>query len=246
MRANAPEVIQTSAMDCGPAVLASVLDGFGAGISYPRLREACQTDVDGTSIDTLEELANRFGLEAEQMMLPNDFVFYRRQPALYRHRDAAERAHSLRGRLAGAVRLRADHGSRLGDDPGCARIACSTCSISIRLTVPAEDWLEYAHSEEFLAALLAWAAVCSAWTTDQAQSLIADACQAFSMGSRWRDWTQPSACADRCLRASSKQRSSCAGYAHEQLLESPGLRGRRVLSGCPDRKAKTCSASRAP
>ena len=33
MRSNAPEVIQSSAMDCGPAVLASLLGGFGASVS---------------------------------------------------------------------------------------------------------------------------------------------------------------------------------------------------------------------
>jgi ATP-binding cassette subfamily B protein len=69
-----PEVVQTSAMDCGPAVLKCVLDGFGLPVSYGRLREACQTDVDGTSIDTLEEVAGQLGLEAEQIMLPVDHV----------------------------------------------------------------------------------------------------------------------------------------------------------------------------
>ncbi len=48
----APEVIQTSAMDCGPAALKCLLNGFGIAASYGRLREACQTDVDGTSINT--------------------------------------------------------------------------------------------------------------------------------------------------------------------------------------------------
>ena len=57
-----PEVIQISAMDCGPAVLKCVLEGHGIYASYGRLREACQTDVDGTSIDMLEELANQAGL----------------------------------------------------------------------------------------------------------------------------------------------------------------------------------------
>ena len=47
-----PEVIQSSATDCGPACLAALLRGFGIDASYGRLREACQTDVDGTSIDT--------------------------------------------------------------------------------------------------------------------------------------------------------------------------------------------------
>ena len=52
----APEVVQTSAMDCGPATLKCLLEGFGISVSYGRLREACQTDVDGTSIDTLEDI----------------------------------------------------------------------------------------------------------------------------------------------------------------------------------------------
>jgi len=54
----APEVIQTSAMDCGPASLNCLLDGFGIPVNYACLREACQTDVDGTSIGTLEQIAD--------------------------------------------------------------------------------------------------------------------------------------------------------------------------------------------
>lgn len=70
----APEVVQTSAMDCGPAALKCLLDGHGLHASYGRLREACQTDVDGTSIDTLEDLANDTGLVAEQILIPVDHV----------------------------------------------------------------------------------------------------------------------------------------------------------------------------
>jgi len=66
----APEVVQTSAMDCGPAALKCVLQGFGTPVSYGRLREACQTSVDGTSIDTLEEIAQALGLDAAQILLP--------------------------------------------------------------------------------------------------------------------------------------------------------------------------------
>src|SRR5580658_3443713 len=69
-----PEVVQTSAMDCGPAALKCLLEGFGISVSYGRLREACQTDVDGTSIDTLEEIAGQLGLDAEQVMIPVDHV----------------------------------------------------------------------------------------------------------------------------------------------------------------------------
>ena len=69
-----PEVVQTSAMDCSPAALKCLLDGFGMPVSYGRLREACQTNVDGTSIDTLEDVAVHLGLDAEQIMLPVDHV----------------------------------------------------------------------------------------------------------------------------------------------------------------------------
>ena len=73
-RRLAPEVLQSSWMDCGPAALKCLLEGFGIPISYGRLREACQTDVDGTSIDTLEEVARRCGLESEQRIVPADHL----------------------------------------------------------------------------------------------------------------------------------------------------------------------------
>jgi ABC-type bacteriocin/lantibiotic exporter with double-glycine peptidase domain len=69
-----PEVVQTSAADCGPATLKSLLEGFGVPLSYGRLREACQIDLDGTSIDTMEEVAVQLGLEAEQVMVPVDHL----------------------------------------------------------------------------------------------------------------------------------------------------------------------------
>ncbi len=69
-----PEVVQTSAMDCGPASLKAMLEGFGTSVSYGRLREACQTDVDGTSIDTLEEIGFQLGLDAVQVMVPADHL----------------------------------------------------------------------------------------------------------------------------------------------------------------------------
>lgn len=78
----APEVVQTSAMDCGPAALKCLLEGFGISASYGRLREACQTDVDGTSIDTIEEVANQLGLEAEQVMVPVDHLLLQENDVL--------------------------------------------------------------------------------------------------------------------------------------------------------------------
>jgi hypothetical protein len=39
--------------------------GFGISVSYGGLRESYHTDVDGTSIDTLEKVAARLGLNVE-------------------------------------------------------------------------------------------------------------------------------------------------------------------------------------
>jgi len=77
-----PEIVQTSSMDCGPASLKCLLEGFGIQVSYGRLREACQTDVDGTSMNTLEEVAIQLGLEAEQIMLPVDHLMLPESRAL--------------------------------------------------------------------------------------------------------------------------------------------------------------------
>lgn len=77
-----PEVVQTSNMDCGPASLKALLAGFGIEASYGRLREACQTEVDGTSIDTLEDVAGQLGLDAEQVLTPPDHVLLPEAEAL--------------------------------------------------------------------------------------------------------------------------------------------------------------------
>ena len=69
-------------MDCGPAALKCLLEGFGVSVSYGRLREACQTSVDGTSIDTLETLAQSLGLDAEQVMMPVDHLLLPEADAL--------------------------------------------------------------------------------------------------------------------------------------------------------------------
>lgn len=74
MKWHIPETIGTSAMDCGPAALASLLAGHRLAAPYDRLRTDCRTDVDGTSIDRLEEVACARGLDAEQVMLPADVV----------------------------------------------------------------------------------------------------------------------------------------------------------------------------
>ena len=67
-----PEVIQTSLMDCGPAALKAVLEGFGIRVGYDTLRDRCQTDVDGTSIDALAALGRELGLETHEVLVPRD------------------------------------------------------------------------------------------------------------------------------------------------------------------------------
>jgi ATP-binding cassette subfamily B protein len=62
-------------MDCGPAALKSYLEGHGISLSYGRLREACQTEVDGTAIETLEDLSSGLGAPVEQVLLPKDLIF---------------------------------------------------------------------------------------------------------------------------------------------------------------------------
>lgn len=69
-----PEVLQASALDCGPAALACLLDGFGLGRPFDELRDACRTGRDGTSIDALEAVAVEQGLDAEQVLVPVDHL----------------------------------------------------------------------------------------------------------------------------------------------------------------------------
>ncbi len=77
-----PEVVQTSVMDCGPASLQALVAGFGLSVNYGRLREACQTGVDGTSITMMDEIGNFLGLDTEEMMLPADHLFVTEARAL--------------------------------------------------------------------------------------------------------------------------------------------------------------------
>jgi ATP-binding cassette subfamily B protein len=77
-----PEIIQTSAMDCGPATLKAVLEGYHISASYERLREICQTDVSGTSINTIEDIACDLGLDAEQVIIQKDHLLLSETDAL--------------------------------------------------------------------------------------------------------------------------------------------------------------------
>jgi ABC-type bacteriocin/lantibiotic exporter with double-glycine peptidase domain len=149
-----PEVVQTSATDCGPAAMKSVMAGMGLRIEYRRLREACQTDVDGSSIDKLEELAVQLGADAEQMMLPVDHVFLpesRALPAIIVSLTPGGRPHFLViwKRIGPFVQVM---------DPASGRHWTTVEAMQSRLfvhstPVPAEAWREWAGTEQATLAL---------------------------------------------------------------------------------------------
>jgi ATP-binding cassette subfamily B protein len=147
----APEVVQTSAMDCGPAALKCLLEGFGINASYGRLREACQTDVDGTSIDTLEDILQQIGLDAQQLMVPRDFLL---EPSA-RMLPAIVVVWLPDGRLHFVVAWRR-HGPFVQImDPASGRklIRCSEFEQEVyqhRFTMAAAIWRRVAGSEDFL------------------------------------------------------------------------------------------------
>lgn len=151
MRWLAQEVVQTSAMDCGPAALKCVLEGFNIPVSYGRLREACQTSVDGTSVDRLEEVANQLGVYAEQVMIPIDHILLSAADALpamvvIRHPDGANHF----------VVIWSRHGTWLQlMDPAVGRrwVKCERFIEEVyrhELSVPIEDWFVWAQSDEYL------------------------------------------------------------------------------------------------
>ena len=145
-----PEVIQTSTMDCGPAALYGTLSGHGIRVDYDRLRERCQTDVDGASIDTLEELAVELGLDAQQTILPADHLFLdeaRALPALVVVRLPSGNTHF--------VVLWRRHGKRVQVmDPGARRYFARIEDIRSQLFIhgirfdPAV-WRQWADENEF-------------------------------------------------------------------------------------------------
>jgi ABC-type bacteriocin/lantibiotic exporter with double-glycine peptidase domain len=150
----APEVVQSSNMDCGPAALKCLLEGFGTPASYGRLREACQTGVDGTSIDTMEAVANQLGLEAEQIMLPVDHLFLRDSktlPAIVVVRLPSGMTHFV-------VAWRCYGGLLQVMDPAVGRrwLSCAQFErevFSHTMPAAASDWRDYAASDDFQSAL---------------------------------------------------------------------------------------------
>ncbi len=149
-----PEVIQTSGTDCGPACMKSALAGMGMALNYRALREACQTDVSGSSIETMEEVSRQIGLDAEQIMLPMDHVFLeeaRALPAIIVTLTPGGRTHYvvLWSRVGPFVQVM---------DPATGRHWTTIRSLTSRLyghTTPAPSamWREWAGTPEAKAAL---------------------------------------------------------------------------------------------
>jgi ATP-binding cassette subfamily B protein len=145
-----PEVVQSSMMDCGPAALKALLAGFNIQVHYDRLREACQTDVDGTSIDTLEDLAVQLGLDAVQVMLPADHLFLvsaEALPALVVVRQPNGFTHFI-------VLWRLHGGWAQILDPGTGRHWLRIEQLKQRLylhqqNIAVEDWQEWLKSPAF-------------------------------------------------------------------------------------------------
>lgn len=141
-------------MDCGPAALKSIFEGYGIPVSYGRLREACQTGIDGTSIDTMEAVANQLGLEAEQVMLPADHVLLAAShslPAIAVVRLAGGLTHFVVVWSVGAGRVQIM-------DPAVGRRWLDTKQFLTELyqhamPVPAAMWREFAGSPEFVGSL---------------------------------------------------------------------------------------------
>jgi|HubBroStandDraft_4_1064222.scaffolds.fasta_scaffold08972_3 ABC-type bacteriocin/lantibiotic exporter with double-glycine peptidase domain len=145
-----PEVVQTSAMDCGPAALKCLVEGFGIAVNYGRLREACQTEVDGTSIDTVEEVAGQLGLIAEQIMVPADFVLLGEAKllpciAVVVHPNGVTHFVVVWRKFGRWLQVM---------DPGVGRQWISSAEFLSKLylhvsPVPASAWHEWARSEKF-------------------------------------------------------------------------------------------------
>lgn len=141
-------------MDCGPASLKCLLDGHGIHAAYGRLREACQTEIDGTSIDTLEQVARDLGLSATQSLVPIDHIAHRKSsllPAIVVVRLPSGANHFVVAwrRVGGWLQIM---------DPGSGRrwVRRQDFARSVyehALDMPASEWRRWASSEIYLGVL---------------------------------------------------------------------------------------------
>jgi alpha-glucosidase len=141
-------------MDCGPACLKSLLEGHGVSASYGRLREACHTDVDGTSIDALERVAGDLGLDARQVMVPLDHLLLAESallPALVVTRQPSGTTHFVVvwSARAGVVQVM---DPAIGRHYSTRREFVDEVHVH-EMAIPLAAWCEWAASDDFLSAL---------------------------------------------------------------------------------------------
>ncbi len=177
-----PEVVQTSAMDCGPASLASLLLGFGVPASYERLRELCRTAVDGTSIDEIETVALDLGLEVEQVLVPPEHLLLPQAPPAIVVVDRGGANHFL---LAWRQLFRRWFWVM---DPARGRGLVERRRFLRQLhlhtqSVAAPDWLTWVRGEEFQAAL-DWRLRQLGLHRDETRSLLEE----YATRDEWRAW----------------------------------------------------------
>lgn len=216
-----PEIVQTSAMDCGPASVQALVEGFGLSVSYGRLREACQTSVDGTSISTMDEIANLLGLETEEMMLPADHLLVadaRALPAIVVVRNPDGSTHfvviwSVWGPWIQVM------------DPAEGRQWISRATLRDRLflheaRVPASAWRGWVAEPEFLAALEVRLSALAITAADRARL-----CAAALADPSWRAMAALDA-ATRMIAAMLRRGAATPGATSlaliERLVDGPG------------------------
>lgn len=149
-----PEVVQTSGMDCGPASLKALLGGLGIHVGYGALREAANTDLDGTSIDTMEDLAVALGADASQVVIPRELLLLdvaQNLPCIAVVKTPGGAPHFI-------VVWRVVAGWVQVMDPAVGRRWMRPKPLLARLyhhemAVPREAWVEHAASPEYLAPL---------------------------------------------------------------------------------------------
>lgn len=149
-RRLAPEVIQTSWMDCGPASLKCLLGGFGIHADYARLRDLCQIDVDGTSIESLESIGTALGLPLQQLVLPPDYLLEKGSPFL----PALVVTRLPNGNQHFAVLWRRSFGRIQEMDPMAGRRWLPVDVVRAKLhihdhAIDGEDWRIFAESDVF-------------------------------------------------------------------------------------------------
>ena len=203
-----PEVVQSSAMDCGPAALKAYVEGHGVSVSYGRLREACQTDVDGTSIETLQAIAGELGVPVEQVLLPKDLVLLEEAgslPCIAVTRLPNGNTHFpiIWSLAAGVAQVM---------DPASGRRWMTRGQLLHELhehtmSVPAEDWREWAGSE-------------------QGRSLVASQLASLGIGKEPTgtliESARPGTRAGAGSQASTRPRERCARWSMPALVNEAG------------------------